>query len=85
MYQLWNLRIIVVRDFFIFDERFPILVSVFVHLQEIRKCIVRQVIVKIAITGHRPRSIRHIERGARLLCLFAELGNFSPLLVLLTF
>ena len=51
------------QRFFIFDERLPVLVSVFVHLQEIRKCIVRQVIVKIAITGHRPRSIRHIERG----------------------
>ena len=66
------------QRFFIFDERLPVLVSVFVHLQEIRKLIVRQVIFKIAITGHRPRSIRHIERGARLLCLFAELGNFFP-------
>ena len=66
------------QRFFIFDERLPVLVSVFVHLQEIRKLIVRQVICKIAITGHRPRSIRHIERGARLLCLFAELGNFFP-------
>ena len=72
------------QRFFIFDERLPVLVSVFVHLQEIRKLIVRQVICKIAITGHRPRSIsddvaaRHIERGARLVCLFAELGNFFP-------
>ena len=66
------------QRFFIFDERLPVLVYVSVPLQEIRKCIVRQVIVKIAITGHRPRSIRHIERGARLLCLFAELGNFFP-------
>ena len=55
-------------EIFIFDERLPVLVSVSVHLQEIRKCIVRQVIVKIAITGHRLRSIRHIERGARLIC-----------------
>ena len=66
------------QRFSIFDERLPILVSVFVHRHEIRKCIVRQVIFKIAITGHRHRSIRHIERGARLLCLFAELGNFFP-------
>ena len=59
------------------------MVFVFVHLQEIKMYIIRQVISKIVITGHRPRSIsddvaRHIERGARLLCLFAELGNFFP-------
>ena len=69
---------------FIFDERLPVLVSVFVHLHEIKIYIVRQVICKIAITGHCPRSIsddvaaRHIEWGARLICLFAELGNFFP-------
>ena len=66
------------QRFFIFDERLPVLVSVFIHPQEIRKLIVRQVIYKIAITGHHPRSIRHIERGARLLRLFAELGNLFP-------
>src|SRR3954462_6370999 len=37
-----------------------------------------QVICKIAITGHHPRIddvARHLERGARLIPLFAELGN----------
>ena len=42
--------------------------------------IVGQVISKIAITGHHPRIIsddvaRHIERGARLLCLFTKEGT----------
>src|SRR3954471_7004979 len=40
--------------------------------------IVGKVIVKIAITGHHPRIddvARHLERGARLIPLFAELGN----------
>ena len=59
------------------------MVFVFVHLQEIIMYIVGQVISKIAITGHHPRIIsddvaRHLERGARLLRLFAELGNLFP-------
>ena len=59
------------------------MVFVFVHLQEIIMYIVGQVISKIVITGHHPRSIsddvaRHIERRARLVRLFAELGNFFP-------
>ena len=48
------------------DERLPVLVFVFVHLHEIRKCIVRQVIFKIAITGHHRRIddvARHLEGG----------------------
>ena len=58
------------------------MVYVFVHLQEIIMYIVGQVISTIAITGHHPRIIsddvaRHLERGARLVRLFAELGNFS--------
>ena len=67
------------------------MVFVFVHLQEIIMYIVGQVISKIAITGHHPRIIsddvfRHLERGARLVRLFTELGNFfSQLVVLLTF
>ena len=70
---------------FIFDERLPVMVFVFVHLQEIIMYIVGQVIFKIAITGHHPRIIsddiaRHLERGARLVRLFAELGNFFPAL-----
>src|SRR3954467_9011287 len=43
--------------------------------------IVGQVIVKIAITGHHPPIddvARYLERGERLLCLFAELGNLFP-------
>ena len=59
------------------------MVFVFVHLQEIIMYIVGQVISKIAITGHHPRICsddvaRHLERGARLLRLFAELGNLFP-------
>ncbi len=59
------------------------MVFVFVHLQEIIMYIVGQVISKIAITGHHPRIIsddvaRHLERGALLVRLFAELGNFFP-------
>ena len=59
------------------------MVFVFVHLQDIIMYIVGQVISKIAITGHHPRIIsddvaRHLERGARLVRLFAELGNFFP-------
>ncbi len=59
------------------------MVFVFVHLQEIKMYIVRQVISKIVITGHRPRSIsddvaRHIERFARLVRLFTELCNLFP-------
>src|SRR3989337_3074138 len=47
-------------------------------------CIVGQVITRIG-TGQHPRQIcddivRHLERGARLVRLFAELGNFFPLL-----
>ena len=54
-----------------------------VHLHCIKMCIVGQVISKIAITGHHPRIcsddvFRHLERGARLVRLFAELGNFFP-------
>ena len=59
------------------------MVFVFVHLQDIIMYIVGQVISKISITGHHPRIIsddvaRHLERGARLVRLFAELGNFFP-------
>ena len=59
------------------------MVLVFFHLQETIMYIVGQVIFKIAITGHHPRIIsddiaRHLERGARLVRLFAELGNFFP-------
>ena len=58
------------------------MVSVFVHLQEIIMYIVGQVISKIGI-GQNHRMIsdeiaRHLERGARLVGLFAELGNFFP-------
>ena len=59
------------------------MVFVFVHLHDFIMYIVGQVISKIAITGHHPRIIsdnvaRHLERGARLLRLFAELGNLFP-------
>ena len=59
------------------------MVFVFFHLHDFIMYIVGQVISKIAITGHHPRSIsddvaRHLERGARLVRLFAELGNFFP-------
>ena len=59
------------------------MVFVFVHLQEIIMYIIGQVISKIAITGHHPRIISndvaiHLERGARLVRLFAELGNCFP-------
>ena len=59
------------------------MVFVFVHLQEIIMYIVGQVISKIAITGHHPRIIsddvaRHLERGARLVRLFDELGKKLP-------
>ena len=59
------------------------MVFVFVHLHDFIMYIVGQVISKIAITGHHPRIIsddvaRHLERGARLVRLFAELGNFFP-------
>ena len=65
------------------------MVFVFVHLQEIIMYIVWQVISKIGI-GQNLWMIsndiaRHLERGARLVRLFAELGNFSQLVVLLTF
>ena len=47
-------------------------------------CIVGQVISRIGI-GHHPRMISndiaiHLELGERLVRLFAELGNFFPLL-----
>src|SRR6266536_3295429 len=47
-------------------------------------CIVGQVITRFG-TGHHPRQIcddiaRHLERVARLVLLFSELGNFFPLL-----
>ena len=59
------------------------MVFVFVHLQEIKMCIIGQVISKIVITGHRPARMihddaRHLERGQQLVRLFAELGNFFP-------
>ena len=59
------------------------MVFVFVHLHDFIMYIVGQVICKIAITGQDPRMIsddiaRHLERGARLVRLFAELGNFFP-------
>ena len=59
------------------------MVFVFVHLQDFIMYIVGQVISKISITGHHPRICsddvaRHLERGARLVRLFAELGNFFP-------
>ena len=65
------------------------LVSVFIHLQEIKMYIIRKVISKIAITRHHPRIIsddvtRQLEQGARLLRLFAELGNFVSQLVVLS-
>ena len=55
-----------------------------VHLHCIKKCIVRHVIFRIG-TGHHPGKISddiaiHLERGARLLRLFAEPGDFFPLL-----
>src|SRR3990170_17413 len=67
-----------------FDERLPVPVFVFVHLHCIKMCIVGQVITRIG-TGQHPRQIcddiaRHLEWGARLVHLFAELGNFFPLL-----
>ena len=66
------------------DERLPVLVSEFIHLHCIKVYIIAQVISRIG-TGHHPRQIsddiaRHLERGARLVRLFAELGNFFPLL-----
>ena len=67
------------------------MVFVFFHLQEIIMYIVGQVISKIAITGHHPRSIsddvaRHIERGGTIALLVRRAGQFfSQLLVLLTF
>ena len=71
------------QRFFIFDERLPVLVSLYLHLHGFIMYFVGQVICKIAITGHHPRIIidvvaRHLERGARLLRLFAELGNLFP-------
>ena len=44
------------------------MVSVFVHLQEIKMWIVGQVISKIVVTGHHPARMirddaRHLERG----------------------
>ena len=59
------------------------MVFVFIDLHDFIMYIVGQVICKIAITGHHPRIIsddvaRHLERGARLLRLFAELGNLFP-------
>ena len=64
------------------------MVFVFVHLQEIIMYIVGQVISKIGI-GQNLRIIsdniaKHLERGARLVRLFAELGIFSHFFVLLT-
>ena len=58
------------------------MVFVFVHLQEIIMYIVGQVIFKIGI-GQNIRMIsddiaRHLERGARLVRLFTELGTFFP-------
>ena len=58
------------------------MVFVFVHLQEIIMYFVGQVISKIGI-GKNLRMVsddiaRHLERGVRLVCLFAELGNFFP-------
>src|ERR1041385_8533568 len=56
----------------------------FVHLESIKLYIVWQVITRIG-TGHHPgRQIcddditRHLQRGAQLFRLFAELGNFFP-------
>ena len=59
------------------------MVFVFVHLHDFIMYIVGQVMSNIAITGHNPRIIsddvaRHLERGARLVRLFADLGNFFP-------
>ena len=67
-----------------FDERPPVPVTEFVHLQRLKLYIIAQVITRIG-TGHHPRMIsddiaRHLEREARLVRLFAELGNFFPLL-----
>ena len=58
------------------------MVFVFVHLYDFIMYIVGQVISKIG-TGQNLRMIsddiaRHLERGARLVRLFAELGNFFP-------
>ena len=58
-----------------FDERLPVLESEFVHLRCFKLYIIGQVISRIG-TGHHPRMIsddiaRHLERGKRLLRLFA--------------
>ena len=67
-----------------FDERLLVPIFVFVHLHCIKMCIFGHVITRIG-TGQHPRQIcddiaRHLQRGARLVRLFAELGNFFPLL-----
>ena len=79
------------RELIRFDERLPVLVFMGYYLSHfiVYIIIIAYVISKsdTRISIHYPRIItdigKHLQRGARLFFLFAELGNFFPLLVAL--